>query len=175
MAFENIQIEHGNFTIRVFLGVATAVTMDHDANTMIEKTLAGEVVFNYILDTDIIEVQSLQWDGFYFWSLEKQGLAGFRVRKWEIDSGNVVRAVGVDVGGKKLDPLTRGGANRCVHPGDFTLIAERRNARQVQRPVLLELAGALQNRGFPGVQSALVGRDRGQSRSPFPDQEFKIL
>lgn len=89
MAFENIDIEHANFTIGA--SGATIFTMDHTANTMIEKTLAGAVVFNYLIDTDILEVQSLQFDGFYFWSLEKQGAAGFRVRKWEIDSGNVVR------------------------------------------------------------------------------------
>ena len=88
MAFENIEIEHGNFTFNR-LG-STIFTMDHESDVLIEKSLTGTVIFNYLLDTPIIEVQSLQFDGFYYWSLERQGTAGFRIRKWEINSANVV-------------------------------------------------------------------------------------
>lgn len=91
MAYENIEIQYGNFTIGPT--GATIFTMDHVANTMIEKTLSGSVVFNYVIEADIIEIQSLQFDGYYYWSLERQGTSGFRVRKWEIDSGNVVRLI----------------------------------------------------------------------------------
>lgn len=88
MAFENIQIEHGNFTIGA--SGASFFTMDHEADSLIEKTSTGTVVFTYLLNTPVIEVQSLQFDGVFFWSLEKQGTAGFRVRKWLISDANVV-------------------------------------------------------------------------------------
>ena len=91
MAYENIEIEHGNFTIGPT--GATILTMNHEDNTLIEKTLTGTVVFTYAIEINIFEVQSLQYDGYYYWTLERQGTAGFRVRKWEIDSGNVVRLV----------------------------------------------------------------------------------
>ena len=60
MAFENIEIEYGNFTVNR-LG-ATFFTMDHVTNTLIEKDNNGSVVFNYLLAVSIFEVQSLQTD-----------------------------------------------------------------------------------------------------------------
>ena len=83
----NIQIEHGNFTVdRVG---ATFFTLNHESQTLIEKNSSGSVIFNYLIDASILEVQSLQYDGVYFWSLEDQGV-GFRVRRWEISSSNVL-------------------------------------------------------------------------------------
>jgi hypothetical protein len=91
MVYENIQIEHGNFTID--RSGSSFFTMDHDENKLIEKNASGSVIFSYFLDTDIIEVQALKFDGYYFWSLERQGTAGFRIRKWEIDDDDLVRNV----------------------------------------------------------------------------------
>lgn len=88
MVFENIQIEHGNFTLD---DTATNFfSLDHDNQQLVEKTPAGGTAFVYLLDEPILEVQSLQHDGYYFWSLEKQGLAGFRVRKWELRIDNIL-------------------------------------------------------------------------------------
>lgn len=80
MAFENIQIQNGNFTLD--RSGSSFFTLANSSQTLIEKNSSGSVIFNYTLSNAIIEVQSLQYDGYYFWSLEKQGTAGFRVRKW---------------------------------------------------------------------------------------------
>jgi hypothetical protein len=90
MAYENIQIQYGNFTIdRNFV----FYTMDHVAGTLIAKTSVGVPVQTYTLATIIKEVLSLQFDGYYYWSLEQPIVAGFRVRKWEIGTDDIVRVV----------------------------------------------------------------------------------
>ena len=91
MAFENIQIAYGNVTLDT--SGSSFFTLDHDNQRLTEKNSSGTVIFNYLLDASIIEVQSLQHDGYYFWSLEKQGTSGFRVRKWEIGADNLVRVI----------------------------------------------------------------------------------
>ncbi len=88
MAHENIQIDHGNFAIG---RDGTFFTMDHDDNKLIEKNSSGTVLFSYFLDTDILEVSALKFDGYFYWSLERQGTIGFRIRKWEIGTDNLVR------------------------------------------------------------------------------------
>jgi hypothetical protein len=89
--FENIRIENGNFSVGS--SGSTFFTMDHESNEMLERNSSGVTVAVYFLDTDIIEVQSLQYDGYYFWSLEKQGTSGFRLRKWEVTESNLVSLV----------------------------------------------------------------------------------
>jgi len=91
MAFENIQIAHGNFTID--RSGAAFYTMDHGNNQMIKKDSSGNIIFTHFLDTVITEVSSLQFDGFHYWSLERSGTSGFRVRKWEIGVDNLVRVI----------------------------------------------------------------------------------
>lgn len=91
MAFENIQIAHGNFSMD--RSGSAFYTMDHNSTQLIKKDFAGAVIFSFFLATTILEVQSLQFDGFYYWSLERQGTSGFRVRKWEIGSDDLVRAI----------------------------------------------------------------------------------
>ena len=88
MVFENIQVAHGNFTFDA--SADNFFTLDHDNQLLVEKTPGGGTAFSYTLDTPILEVQSLHFDGYYYWSLEKQGLAGFRVRKWELRSDNIL-------------------------------------------------------------------------------------
>lgn len=93
MAFENIQIEYGNFTID--RSGSVFYTIDHDTNSLISKNSSGTVIFSYFLAEDVQEVQSLQFDGVHYWTLERQGTSGFRVRKWEIGTDNLVRVVDV--------------------------------------------------------------------------------
>jgi len=90
MAYENIQIQHGNLTIdRNFV----FYTMDHVGGTLISKTSVGAPVQTYTLETTIREVLSIQFDGYYYWSLEQPITNGFRVRKWEIGADDIVRVI----------------------------------------------------------------------------------
>ena len=91
MAFENVNIAHGNLTID--RSGSSFYTMDHTQTRLIQKNSSGTVIFSYFLDRSIIEVVALEFDGFYFWSLERQGSSGFRIRKWEIGSDDLVRVV----------------------------------------------------------------------------------
>jgi hypothetical protein len=74
----------GNFTID-FDGFF--YSMDHNNGQLTIKDAGGTPGAPFILDTPIIEVQSLQFDGYYFWSLERQGTSGFRIRKWDANNG----------------------------------------------------------------------------------------
>lgn len=85
----NIQIQHGNFTID--RSGSSFYTMDHVATTLIQKNSSGTVTQTYTLETSITEVLSLQFDGYYYWSIEKPIINGFRVRKWEIGLDTIVR------------------------------------------------------------------------------------
>lgn len=92
MAFENIQIQHGNFTIDRSGGVF--YTVDHVAKTLIAKNNTGAIQQTYslsLVNNQISEVLSLQFDGYYYWTLEKPIATGFRVRKWEIGTDDIVR------------------------------------------------------------------------------------
>lgn len=85
MPYTNIQTAVGNFTID-FDGIF--YSMDHNIGQLVTKNpTTGATTGAFVLDTPIIEVQSLQFDGYYFWSLERQGTSGFRVRKWEAKNG----------------------------------------------------------------------------------------
>jgi hypothetical protein len=88
MVYENIQVEHGNLAID--RSGSSFYTMDHDSNVLIQKNSSGAVIFTYQLDTDVGEVAALKFDGYYYWSLERQGTAGFRIRKWEIGTNDLV-------------------------------------------------------------------------------------
>lgn len=89
MALENIDIEHSNFAID--RSGSSFYTMDHTTNELIQKNSSGSVIFTYILAADITEVSALKFDGYYFWSLERQGTSGFRIRRWEIGDDDLVR------------------------------------------------------------------------------------
>jgi hypothetical protein len=88
---QNIQIQHGNFTVGRTAGVF--YTMDHVAGTLIEKLPNGNTQATYTLETSTKEVLSLQFDGYYFWSLDRPIINGFRVRKWEIGTDTIVRVI----------------------------------------------------------------------------------
>lgn len=91
MAYENIQLENHNFTVSRDGG--SFFSFDHVDGKIVEKNSSGAVVFSYFLDTAVLEVYSLEFDGVHFWTLERQGSSGFRVRKWAIGSDNLVRVV----------------------------------------------------------------------------------
>ena len=89
---QNIQIQHGNFTID--RSGAVFYTVDHVAKTLIAKNNLGALQQTYALslvNNQIDEVISLQFDGYYYWTLEKPVPTGFRVRKWEIGTDDIVR------------------------------------------------------------------------------------
>lgn len=89
MAFENVQFEHGNMAISI--DGTEFYTIDHVNGKLISKTSSGSLIFSNFLDTSVTEVVSLNYDGAYFWSLERSGNVGFRVRKWLIGSDGLVR------------------------------------------------------------------------------------
>jgi hypothetical protein len=91
VTYENIQIAHGNFTMD--RSGSAFYTVDHGNGKLIKKSASGSVLFSFFLATTTLEVQSLQFDGYYYWTLERQGTAGFRVRKWEIGDDDLVRIV----------------------------------------------------------------------------------
>lgn len=88
--FENIQIEHGNFSVDVLDG-SGFYTIDHEDNKLIKKTSSGTLVSSNFLDTDISKVYSLEYDGVNFWTLEKTGTIGFTIRRLELGSDSLVR------------------------------------------------------------------------------------
>jgi hypothetical protein len=70
--------------------------MNHEAETLIKKNSSGAIIQTHNLDlgtAQIDEVLSLQFDGYYYWSLEKPVSTGFRLRKWEIGTDTLVRVV----------------------------------------------------------------------------------
>jgi hypothetical protein len=91
MAYENIQIGSANLTVG--LDGSSFFTMDHTQAKLIEKNASGGVIFSYFLSVFVTEVYSLEFDGYYFWSLERSGGSGFTVRKWEIGATDLVSIV----------------------------------------------------------------------------------
>lgn len=91
MTYENIQISTGNFTVG--LDGSSFFTIDHTQARLIEKNASGTVIFSYFLSIFVSEVYSLEFDGYYFWSLERTGGDGFTVRKWEIGTNDLVSVV----------------------------------------------------------------------------------
>jgi len=81
---ENIRIADPNFTT----DGEYFYSLSKDAQILQVKTDDGSVAFSYPCDTQIGDtVNSLSWDGVYFWSLEtKTGGGGLIIRKWAIDS-----------------------------------------------------------------------------------------
>src|SRR3972149_7811889 len=83
MAFENLRIISPNAT-RID---GYFYHIDSNAAVLFKKTDDGTNAFSYPLDTPIsYEVQSLEHDGEFFWSLEKvTGSNSIIFRKWEIE------------------------------------------------------------------------------------------
>jgi len=83
MSSVNIKLRKGNFT--AFDGYF--YTIDQDQDNLLQKTDDGNTSFSYPLDTAIsITIESLEYDGVYFWSLEDSGTNDARIRRWKIDN-----------------------------------------------------------------------------------------
>ena len=82
MSFENVRIQEPNF-VRVS-GYFYHIT--EEADDLFKITDDGTVAFSYPLDTDIQNpVQSIEYDGYYFWTLENPAGNDIILRKWEIE------------------------------------------------------------------------------------------
>jgi len=81
---ENIRFQEGNFTSD---GIYFYNMLD-SAQVLQQKVDDGTVSFSYPLDTAIAgDINGLEWDGVYFWSLEdRAGADGVTIRKWGIES-----------------------------------------------------------------------------------------
>jgi hypothetical protein len=82
MAYENVRFTTtnmaGDATVSYFYTVSGGVLYKRNKTT-------GVVVSGFPPDYSIGEVSSLQFDGVYYWTLERQS-GGFLIRKWEIVS-----------------------------------------------------------------------------------------
>jgi hypothetical protein len=92
MAFENIQINDANFAIDPIDG-SGFYTFDNEGSQLIKKSSSGTTISSNFLDTSISEVVSLEYNGVYFWTLERVGSTAFTVRKWELGSDTLVRNI----------------------------------------------------------------------------------
>ena len=80
MAYENIQVAYPNFTGED----GYFYNFDHNQDNLVVKTDDGNVAFTYPLDTALSnEVESLEFDGFNFWTLENPG-GSIIMRRWQI-------------------------------------------------------------------------------------------
>lgn len=81
MTYENVRLSFGNVcTDRDHLYVAS---FDSDLQAVVEKDKTTGVVQNtWPADTPFSEVFSLEYDGYYWWTLEQNPL-GIVIRKWE--------------------------------------------------------------------------------------------
>lgn len=86
MAYENIKLLEQNMVVvdRCFY------TFDSTHNYVLKVTSDGELDFLYPIVNCVLgkEVKSLEYDGFYFWSLQEGTLSSYDVsiKKWEIDN-----------------------------------------------------------------------------------------
>lgn len=82
MAYENIQVAYPNFTGED----GYFYNFDHNQDNLVVKTDDGNVAFTYPLDTALSnEVESLEFDGFNFWTLENAGTQ-IIFRRWQIQN-----------------------------------------------------------------------------------------
>ena len=83
MAYENIQVIYPNFTGED----GYFYNFDYANDNFIVKTDDGNVAFTYPLDTGITyAVQSLEFDGFNFWTLENDPGTKIIIRRWQISN-----------------------------------------------------------------------------------------
>lgn len=81
MTRENIRVSDPNFTYDGEYFYCLLKT----AQTLQVKTDDGNIAFSYPVDTTIGNtIETLEWDGVYFWSIE-DSTGGFKIRKWALD------------------------------------------------------------------------------------------
>src|SRR3989304_8814736 len=111
MAFENIELSTQNFSYGPVSG--RIYNIDHVSDSMIVKTYPGGTLVDTSPSTAKIqnEVISLDYDGYYHWSLSRLGLAGnlgVLLQKWYYDGNLLIKQTGV---GNEI-PLIHGGGVR---------------------------------------------------------------
>lgn len=83
MASENIKLRYENFTVHQ----GYFYNFDHSLDGLYQKTDDGNTAFSYPLDTLLSnEINSTEFDGVYFWTLEDSGTYDTTIRRWEIDN-----------------------------------------------------------------------------------------
>lgn len=81
MASENIKLRKRNFTT----SDGYFYMFDDDQDNLLQKTDDGNTAFSYPVDTLLAnEVESLEFDGVYFWSLEDSGTNDVTIKRWQI-------------------------------------------------------------------------------------------
>jgi hypothetical protein len=81
MAYENIKLSKANFVVID----SYFYFLDETKNTLVCKVDDGDTAFEYPTDTDVgTAVKSLQYDGYYFWSLQNHPSGGLLFKKWAI-------------------------------------------------------------------------------------------
>lgn len=82
MAYENIQVAYANFTGED----GYFYNFDYQQDNLVVKTDDGNVAFTYPLDTAVTNnVESLEFDGANFWTLENPG-GSIIIRRWQISN-----------------------------------------------------------------------------------------
>lgn len=83
MAYENVRLRKGNFTIVD----GYYWTMDEDTDSLIVKTDDGTIAFSYPLDTTITEtVKCMEYDGKNIWTLRETGTDQVTIDRWYINN-----------------------------------------------------------------------------------------
>ena len=109
MIFENVELSQQNITFGPDGG--RIYSFDHTTDSLIVKTFpGGTLVQTAPLDANLLnEVVSVEYDGYYLWTLTKLGLAGDLgnlIEKWFYDGTTVTKQIGV---GKEIPLITGGG------------------------------------------------------------------
>ena len=83
MSYENIQLPKANFVI---IG-SYFYTFDETKNALVRKVDDGSTAFEYPTDTVIgTVVINLQFDGYYFWTMQEHPSSGLLFKKWRINN-----------------------------------------------------------------------------------------
>lgn len=83
MAYENVRLRKGNFTIVD----GYYWTMDEDTDSLIVKTDDGTIAFSYPLDTTITQtVKCMEYDGKNVWTLRDTGTNQVTIDRWYINN-----------------------------------------------------------------------------------------
>jgi len=98
MAFENVELDYPNITLGPDPG--RVYSFDHENDSLIVKTYPGGTTVDIApLNANLKnEVISVEYDGYYFWTLTKLGSAGdlgISIEKWYYDGNIVTKQLGV--------------------------------------------------------------------------------
>lgn len=128
MAFSNINIDYGNFCFGPIAG--RIYTLDYLSDTLVTKTYPGGTLvsttpLNFPIQNEAL---SIQYDGYYFWTLSRlgsDGSLGLVINKWLLDGGLLKKQTGL---GNEINLINTGAIRYsaeafCVHRFETTLTA----------------------------------------------------